>query len=60
MNRPFVYGYLAEKENFIDTQTIARNKKVIIAKDFVELRNGILCFVAPVFLLWFKQQYGIY
>ena len=36
-----------------------RNKKVIIAKDFVELRNGFFYFVDPIFLLWFKQQYGI-
>lgn len=40
-------------------QTISRNKKVIIAKDFVELRNGFFYFVDPIFLLWFKQQYGI-
>ena len=38
-------------------QTIARNKKIIVAKDFVELRGGKYCFVDPVFLLWFKQQY---
>ena len=40
-------------------QTIAKNKKSLVAKDIVELRNGSFSFVDPVFLLWFKQQYNI-
>ena len=40
-------------------QTIAKNKKALVAKDIVELRNGDFTFVDPVFLLWFKQLYNI-
>ena len=38
-------------------QTIARNKKVLETKDFVERReNQAYTFVDPVFRLWFRQK----
>ena len=38
------------------SQTIARNKKTLIEKDFIEKSNNGYTFVDPVFELWLKRE----
>lgn len=40
-------------------QTIAKNKRVLVEKDFVEKQGDGYRFVDPLFAIWFKQRYDI-
>lgn len=37
--------------------TIVKNKKALQNKDVVEMQNGELVFVDPIYCIWFKQEY---
>ncbi len=37
--------------------TITKNKKSLSDKDIIEMRNGKLSFVDPVYRIWFAQEY---
>ena len=38
-------------------QTITRNKRILVERDFIEKKSDIFTFADPVFELWFRQQY---
>ena len=48
---------VVKKYNLGGAQTITRNKRLLIEKDFLEKHNDILYFVDPIFKLWFDRQY---
>lgn len=37
--------------------TISKNKRILQAKDIVELKDGHLVFVDPIYRLWFSKEY---
>lgn len=41
------------------SQTIAKNKRTLVEKDFVEKTADGYSFVDPLFALWFKRRYSI-
>ena len=40
-------------------QTIAKNKRMLVEKDFVEKQGNAFRFVDPLFAIWFKRRYNI-
>ena len=37
-------------------QTITRNKRILVERDFIEKNRDTFTFADPVFELWFRQQ----
>ena len=37
--------------------TISKNKRILQAKDIIELKDGHLVFVDPIYRLWFSKEY---
>ena len=48
---------VVKKYNLGGAQTITRNKRLLIEKDFLEKHNDTIHFVDPIFKLWFERQY---
>lgn len=38
---------------------IAKNKRMLVEKDFVEKQGNAFRFVDPLFAIWFKRRYNI-
>jgi hypothetical protein len=41
-----------------NAQTITRNKRMLVERDFIEKEGNIYSFSDPIFELWFKREYG--
>lgn len=48
---------IVKKYELGSAQTITRNKKMLVERDFVEKSNKNYCFSDPVFELWFRREY---
>ncbi|MDR0892744.1 MAG: ATP-binding protein [Mediterranea sp.] len=42
-----------------NAQTITRNKRMLVERDFIEKEGDAYSFSDPIFELWFKREYGI-
>lgn len=40
-----------------NSQTITRNKRILIERDFVEKQADVYTFADPIFELWFREKY---
>lgn len=38
-------------------QTITRNKKILVERDFIEKQENSFVFTDPIFEVWFRRQY---
>ena len=48
---------IVKKYELGSAQTITRNKKILVERDFVEKDNKNYRFSDPVFELWFRREY---
>ncbi|MDR2835262.1 MAG: ATP-binding protein [Bacteroidales bacterium] len=59
INKNFSHKEVLTKYNLGNSANIARIKKSLENKEIIDISNGIITFNDPVFLLWFKKEFGI-